>query len=141
MTTTLDTVLTIAVGRNGSDGVPMDDHTWDQFQFTVATLVGTFATVVGHGVGDGIGSDGIMDGVGEDSYIVVAVNPSDELALRAHLSDVLGRFGQSSACFSVDHFHEPCFAGTTDGFRPRVDDRYASLEADLNDGFARRTTE
>lgn len=155
MTITLDTVLTVAIGRNGQDGRPLTDSLWAGFQRQVLDLLKGEGTVVCHALSvSAVGSDGVNEGVEEDSAVFIAVNVRNEEVVRATLSNLLGAYGQTSACFAMDHFHEPAFAGTIDGYRPRLSpvmasldrevrqsrrEQYASLEAALNDGFARRT--
>ena len=135
----LDTVLTVAIGRNLADGTPMDDERWSLFQWSVRHLLDAHGTVVCHALSvAAVGSDGVNDGAEEDSAVFIVVNPADEQLLRRRLGDELTGFGQTSACFSVDHFHEPVFAGTTDGYRPRVGPD-PELERWLQDGQARRT--
>jgi hypothetical protein len=133
----LDTVLTVAIGRNGADGQPMSDPQWSRFQTETASRIqGNGAKVVCHALSvAAVGSDGSNDGQDEESAVFVAINPTDELELRRQLGTLLARFGQSSACFSLDHFHEPVFAGTTDGYRPRV----APIDDPFAEGRARRT--
>lgn len=135
MTMILDTVITVAIGRNDASGRPLKGSTWSRFQREVRELLASSGTVVAHVAGaDGVGSDGVNDGQAEETALFIVVNPKNELGVRRALSSILGRYGQYSAAFAVDHYHEPCFAGTTDGFRPRV-----AVDDFLADGRTRRT--
>lgn len=137
MNITLDSVLTVAIGRNQQDGTPLADTDWNTFQRVVGiTLERHGGIVVAHTHGGGIGSDGGNAGVLEESAVFVAINIDDLLGARRDLAPVLKAFGQSSACFAFDMAHEPVFA-TTDGFRPSLPD--PGLEAWLEEGHGRRT--
>ena len=91
-------------------------YDWTLFQSKVRQALSTFATVVGEGVGNGVGTDGVNADQAEDTAIFIAVNPTDINRLRVVLSFILTMFGQTSACFALDTAHEPCFA-TRDGNR------------------------
>lgn len=133
---TLDSVLTVAIGRNGQDGQPMNTGQWLAFQARVRLCLEHHgATVVAHTVGGGVGSDGVNDGADEESTVFVAINPVDLLGLRHDLAQTLRAFDQHSACFAFDLAHEPVFA-TSDGFRPSIPD---STGAWLAEGHTRRT--
>jgi hypothetical protein len=135
MTINLDSVLTVAIGRNTADGSPLSDADWSDFQAEVARDLGVFGTIVGSASGSGIGSDGVNTGQDEESAIFVALVDCDQLgSCRASLAGLIGRYGQSSACFAYDLAHEPVFP-TVDGFRPRV----APVADFLADSSARRT--
>lgn len=132
---TLDAVLTVAIGRNGADGTPMSDHDWELFQRSVKCTLNVYGTVVCHALSvSAVGSDGLNDGQDEESAVFIAVNVDDEELVRKLIGQKLARFEQTSACFSVDHYHEPVFAGTTDGYRPRV-----AIDDPFAEGRARRT--
>jgi hypothetical protein len=136
MTITLDSVLTVAVGRNQANGKPLSDEAWTQFQTEVALELQLRGTVVGHGTGNGVGTDGLNDGQGEENAIWLALVEVHKLApLRKALAAIIGRYGQSTAAFSYDLAHEPVFSSTTDGFRPSL-----VTEDFLQDGRSRRTT-
>lgn len=137
MTTTLDSVLTVAIGRNGQDGQPMDDDRWAQFQHEVAaSLVATGGMIVAHALGGGLGSDGANEGVEEESCVFVTINVERLHKVRMMVAMDLDRYGQTSACFAYDMAHEPCFA-TPDGYRRESVD---SFGAQLAEGHARRTS-
>lgn len=142
MSIQLDSVLTIAIGRNLPDGKPMSDDHWAQFQFEVATEIDrSGGTLVCHARSDfAVGSDGANDGAEEESAVFLVVNVARLDALRRELSGVIADYGQTSACFSFDLAHEPVFAGTTDGYRPQLSAAAITdgLEEALNDGLARR---
>jgi hypothetical protein len=138
MTITLDSVLTVAIGRNGQDGQPMTTADWLLFQHNVAAeLVSAGGTIVAHTVGGGLGSDGVNEGSEEESAVFVAINVEDLNGARRNVAQWLREFGQSSACFAFDMAHEPVFA-TPSGFRPAsVDDGFGDW---LAEGHARRTS-
>lgn len=137
MSITLDSVLTVAIGRNGSDGTPMDDLFWESFQSKVAAeLVSAGGTIVAHTTGGGQGSDGVNDGEDEESCVFVAINVRALDGARQGIAGELRAFGQSSAAFAFDMAHEPVFA-TPDGFRRESVD---SFGAQLAEGNARRTS-
>lgn len=135
---TLDTVLTVAVGRNGADGAPMSGSDWEIFRSNLRTVLSdsdTGGLVVCEALSvQAVGSDGVNEGADEESAVFIVVNPADEATVRLAVRDELQLFGQTSACFSVDHLHEPVFAGTRDGYRPRL-----ALEDFTAEGRARRT--
>jgi len=112
----LDTVLTIAVGRNDQDGNTMGTADWAAFQDSLAILVGTFGTIVANTTGDAIGSDGVNEGQDEDTNVIVAINVTDVDSLRRLVAGMLFARNCSSACFAFDGAHEPVFA-TASGFR------------------------
>lgn len=142
MSIQLDSVLTIAIGRNLSDGTPMTDVHWARFQAQVVDAVDTAGgTIVCHAVtDDAVGSDGVNDGEAEQSAVFVVINVRWLGYLRRRLSAILADHGQTSACFAFDMGHEPVFAGTTDGYRPQLSAAAITdgLEEALNDGLARR---
>lgn len=136
MNITLDSVLTVAIGRNGQDGTPMRTSDWLLFQAKVAgALVHAGGTIVAHTVGGGLGSDGVNEGSEEESAVFVAINVKDLNGARRGLAGVLRGFGQSSAAFAFDMAHEPVFP-TADGFRPESVDSFGAW---LAEGHARRT--
>jgi hypothetical protein len=138
MTITLDSVLTVAIGRNGQAGDPLPDHAWDLFQREVASsLLATGGTIVAHTTGGGLGSDGVNNGQEEESCVFVVINVGDPDRVRRLVAWDLGHFDQSSACFAFDLAHEPVFA-TPSGFRPAsIDDGFGAL---LAEGHARRVS-
>lgn len=110
----LDSVLTVAIGRNGSDGTPMNFIDWELFQTEVQNTVNERATLVYTGQSEAaIGSDGNNDGQEEDSFAIIAINVNNTNDLRWELARILKKFGQGSACFSYDSAHEPVFATDT----------------------------
>lgn len=117
MTVELDTVLTVAVGRNGPDGKPMSSWRWSNFRSNVRTVLSAYGTVVAETTGGGVGSDGVNDGEEEESAVFVAINVHSLDAVRSLLARLLHNYGQSSACFAYDDVHEPCFP-TLNGYRP-----------------------
>lgn len=136
MTITLDSVLTVAIGRNQADGTPMNTGQWLAFQHEVAaSLLATGGTIVAHTLGGGLGSDGVNADQEEESCVFVVINVGRLDEVRRLVAMDLDRFDQSSACFAFDTAHEPVFA-TADGFRPSSVD---SFGAQLAEGNARRT--
>lgn len=112
----LDRVLTVAIGRNNSEGVPLSNRRWRSFQNKVSFTLGRYGNVVAKTNGGGVGSDGVNDGSEEESAIFLAINVSDIDAVRERIAQILPQFGQGSACFAIDREHEPVFA-TTNGYR------------------------
>jgi hypothetical protein len=113
----LDSVLTLAIGRNGADGKPMSEQRWNSFQSEVRNAIIEVGTPVFAGTADNaIGSDGRNDGVQEDSYAIIAINVKEPRTLRAKVAGIIGKYEQGSACFSIDTAHEPVFS-TKDGWR------------------------
>lgn len=114
----LDTVLTVAIGRNDATGTAMYPGEWARFRRDVRTLCDRSATVVAETVGTAIGSDGPNDGTPEETAVYVMINPTGDFdtSFRAALADVLATYSTTSACFAIDRTHEPVFA-TTDGWR------------------------
>jgi hypothetical protein len=136
MSITLDSVLTVAIGRNGRDGTPMSDRDWAEFQSLVAAeLVSAGGTIVAHTTGGGLGSDGVNEGSEEESAVFVAINIEHLIAARRSIALALKLFGQSSAAFAFDMAHEPVFPTPT-GFRPQDIDSFGAL---LAEGNGRRT--
>jgi hypothetical protein len=134
--TQLDSVLTVAIGRNTSDGSPLSDNDWADFQRDVHRDLSVFGTVVGCGVGAGFGTDGENAEQVEQNAIFVALVGWDQLdKCRASIGALIGRYDQTTACFAYDLAHEPVFSTTTDGFRPRV----APVSDFLADSNGRRT--
>lgn len=117
----LDSVLTVAIGDMDWAGRRLDSEMFTFFQDEVKDLLSEYGTVVAHATGDGIGSDGDNEGEAEGTAVFVAINVVRITELRADLSAILRRFGQTSACFAFDGAHEPCF-NTADGTRPTTID-------------------
>lgn len=115
----LDSVLTVAIGRNCSDGSALWDDDWSSFQERVKVLLSEYGTVVAAAVGHGVGSDGVNDSQAEETAVFVVVNAYKFLTsgLRPMLAALLREYGQTSACFAYDLYHEPVF-NTVDGGRP-----------------------
>ena len=113
---TLDTVTTVAIGRNGPDG-PMNEHHWNLFQSSVRIACERFGTVVACTTGQAVGSDDDREGQPEETAIVVVINVTDEATLRSRIAYFLRTFDQTSACFATDRAHEPVF-NTETGARP-----------------------
>lgn len=110
----LDSVLTIAIGRNGSDNKPMWVGDWDSFKYDVKKCVNTSGTIVFTGNSDSaIGSDGANEGQEEDSYAIIVINIDNINELRANIAGILVKYGQGSACFALDKAHEPAFSTIT----------------------------
>lgn len=114
----LDTVLTLAIGRNNSNGQPLNNERWLEFQSQIKTLVNAdrSAIMVAHTIGGGVGSDGVNENEDEESAVFVIINAFSVTKMRERLARVLKHYGQSSACFALDMAHEPVFA-TNDGYR------------------------
>lgn len=112
----LDCVLTLAIGRNYGDNVPLSNRRWNNFQCKLREVVSKQATVVGFSSGNGVGSDEGRNGEEEETAILVAINPKDVTVLRASVAQVIKHYQQSSAAFAIDNAHEPVFA-TKDGTR------------------------
>lgn len=142
MSIQLDSVLTIAIGRNQQDGTPLCDDDWSDFQYQVIhRCEQAGGEVVCHALSvSAIGSDGRNRGQEEESAVFVVINVQRLEALRRTLSSDIEAYGQTSACFAFDMGHEPVFAGTTDGYRPQLSAAAITdgLEEALNDGLARR---
>lgn len=116
--TNRDTVLTIAVGRNRySNGVPLPTHEWRSFMTDVRNLAADHGTVVFHGTGQAVTSDGPQPMQAEESFTVIVINPERTGELRRAIATRLHAYDQHSACFSHDLVHEPVFS-TADGSRP-----------------------
>jgi hypothetical protein len=112
----LDSVVTVAIGRNSKDGKPLTSRRWANFQNRVKMTLSELALVVAHTQGAGVGSDGVNESEAEDSAVLVAINPKDKELLRQRLAKLLPRYGQTSAAFAIDASHEPVFP-TKDGYR------------------------
>lgn len=114
----LDSVLTIAIGRNNSNGQPLNDARWEEFQDSIKQLftIDRTGIVVAHTTGGGVGSDGVNEMASEESAVFVAINVNDATTMRQRLARVLKHYGQSSACFALDLAHEPVFT-TENGYR------------------------
>ena len=124
MTTTNDTVLTVAIGRNdGVNGGELAEPRWALFQLVVGDILSQYGTIVCHATTDkgAVASDGIGAGEAEDSAVFIVINPTDIETLRVELVPVLAEFGQITACFSIDRDHEPVFSTTSDGYRPGLE--------------------
>ncbi len=129
----LDSVLTVAIGRNRQDGSPLSEQRWGEFKATVAGHLRHAGTIVGFGEGKGTGSDGVNEGEVEENAIFLALVDADQLAgLRVLMAATLRRFNQTSAAFSFDLAHEPVF-NTPNGWRP------AEVQDFTADGHSRRT--
>jgi hypothetical protein len=116
----LDKVVTIAIGRNISDGTPMTNNNWLDMQIQLIELVTRYAEIVFRGEGSAVGSDGRNDGQYERSFVVIAINPKGgPNGLRLGVADLLVEFDQRSAAYSVDESHEPVWS-THNGKRPPV---------------------
>ena len=137
MTIALDSVLTVAIGRNGLDGTPLAPSAWRDFQEKVAGfLVLAGGTIVAHTTGHGLTSDGDTAGSEEESCVFVAINVEDLDRARKGVARALRKVEQSSACFAFDGAHDPVFP-TANGFRPAaIDDGFGGW---LAEGNARRT--
>lgn len=112
----LDKVLTVAVGRNQSDGSELPDNRWQEFRSKVKSALEQQGIVVAVTSGGGIGSDGLNDGSDEESAVFVTINPKSAEEARKSLAELLPEYGQGSACFAYDQSHEPVFA-TENGYR------------------------
>lgn len=115
----LDSVLTLAIGRNTRTGRTLSDADWHAFRTDVRTLITAHGgAVVADTFGPGVGSDGVNEWEPEDSCVIVAINvPDPDKALRRAIASVLRRYEASSACFAIDAAHEPVFADTYTGWR------------------------
>jgi hypothetical protein len=105
----LDKVLTIAIGRNSSQG-PLKALDWTIFQQAVYSTVSRYATIVAAASGSGVGSDDNRFNEPEETYVVVAINPASKRKLRYDLAKLLKEYGQSSACFALDNSHRPAWS-------------------------------
>ncbi len=112
----LDTVLTVAIGRNLPNGTPLSDGMWRAFRADVRELSEQYGTVVAATIGYAVGSDGVNDGATEETAVFVVINVRNVARLRQLVAYTLDTFGMSSACFAFDGAHEPCFP-TDNGFR------------------------
>lgn len=110
-----DSVLTIAIGRNNSEG-ELSVESWGSFRTEIRDLLDKYATLVANTSGRGVASDEDREGKPEDSAVFVAINPKRVNYLRKSVAHVLERYKQTSAAFSLDTSHEPCFA-TPNGLR------------------------
>jgi hypothetical protein len=114
---TLDKVITIAIGRNNANG-PLDDVTWSEFRTQAYEIVGAHAQIVAYTSGSGVGSDDEREGQGEETAVILAVNPTKP-GLRQAIASLLLKYGQSSACFAQDRAHRPVWA-TKSGNRAKA---------------------
>lgn len=112
----LDSVLTVAIGRNGSEGLPLSNEKWSEFRNRVSKTLKGYGLVVANTLGGGIGSDGVNELESEESAVFVVINPKEVESLRVEVAKILPDYEQGSACFSFDSQHEPVFA-TENGYR------------------------
>ena len=135
---TNDTVITVAIGRNGPDGTPMADALWSDFRAVVrADVAYCVDAVVFTGTGTASGSDGTNLHAPEESYAVIGINPHEGMVrmLRIFLADRLVEYRQTSACMAIDGAHEPVW-NTADGSRPSgADYTTAALYAPSHGGY------
>ena len=139
MSTILDTVVTLAIGRNLADGTPMADARWADFQ-TLCLEDMRYCTrlVVFSGNGSGLCSDGVHDGTPEESFVVIAINPRNHVyveLLREWIAAHLVEFGQVSAALAIDAHHTPVWA-TPNGERPVAAPVTAALYAPSHGGYS-----
>jgi len=116
----LDSVLTVAIGRNRSNGDPLDNYLWTEFQGAISAILQEHGTLVAATSGEGVGSDDENEGKPEDTAVFVAINVRNLPQVRRSVAATLQTFGQSSAAFALDTAHEPVFAATVNGFRPQA---------------------
>lgn len=115
----LDRILTIAIGDIRADGRPLSDELWLFFQDAILDAL-KGADVVAHATGYGVTSDQGTETAEQTAVFVAVCNEVAIDPIRRQVARVLRRFEASSACFAVDHRHEPVFP-THDGYRPPVE--------------------
>lgn len=120
MTTTLDTVVTVAIGAETPNGTILPRDMVAAAAMVKTALQAAGATIVATTHGQGVASDDDRLGTPEPTAVIVAINPDpDRIGLmRYRIADVLRAFDMTSACCAIDGAHEPVWAATLDGSRP-----------------------
>jgi hypothetical protein len=130
----LDKVLTVAIGRNNAQNVPMSDSQWDNFILRIGDIMESATTVVFAGYGNAIQSDCLHAGQHEESYAIIGINPTNVRELRADIASLIWSYDQTSAAFALDAAHEPVF-DTVGGSRPIAPSATAAQYAPSHGGY------
>lgn len=121
MSAKYDSVLTVAIGRRGTDGKNLSYTEWDNFREEVQDELVKYGKIVGSAEGIGETTDQGQPAL-EDTMIWIVVLTdglaTDEDPLRVALAQILPRYRQASACFSVQWVHRPVFAAKTPEVTP-----------------------